>query len=267
VSGEHAGAIHRAFSQQAPSFEDPRFAPIFTAQSKWMFARLELRAADMLLDVAAGTGHVARALAPSVRCAVALDATEAMLGQGKAAADRDGVRNVIFLRGDATALPFPDASFDVVVARYAVHHFEGPEGPLGEMIRCLRPGGRIAVADIVADPDPAVAAAQNHLERLRDPSHTRMPALEELAALLQRAGLTIVASESREIERPLAPWLDQADALAATRAAIGAELAAELAGGAPTGFQPREVDGEMRFVHRMASVVAARGDGNEPAAG
>lgn len=257
MSAEHGGAIERAFSQQAPSFEDPRFSAIFTAQSEWMFEALELRSDDVLLDVAAGTGHVARALAGSVRCAVALDATEAMLGEGKAAADRDAVRNIVFLRGDATALPFPDASFDVVVARYAIHHFEAPEGPLAEMIRCLRPGGRLAIADIVADPDPTVAAAQNHLERLRDPSHTRMLALEDLAALLQAAGLTIVSAEAREVERPLAPWLDQADALGATRAAIGAELAAELAGGAPTGFRPREVDGEMRFIHRIASVVAA----------
>jgi ubiquinone/menaquinone biosynthesis C-methylase UbiE len=256
VSTEHEGAIQRAFSQQAPSFEDPRYAPIFTAQTEWMISALALRADDLLLDVAAGTGHVARALAPAVRCAVALDATEAMLVAGKAATDRDGVGNVIFLRGDAAALPFPDASFDVVVARYAIHHFEAPEVPVAEMVRCLRPGGRIALADVVADPDPSVAAAQNHLERLRDPSHTRMRALEDLAALLQRAGTTIAAADTREVERPLAPWLDQADALAATRSAIGAELAAELAGGPPTGFRPREVDGEMRFVHRIASVVA-----------
>ena len=260
MSADHEAAIQRAFSQQAPSFEDPRYAPIFTEQTEWMFAALELRADDLLLDVAAGTGHAARALAPAVRCAVALDATEAMLNEGKAAADRDGVGNVVFVCGDAAALPFPDASFDVVVSRYAVHHFETPEIPLREMVRCLRPGGRIAVADIVVDPDPSVASAQNHLERLRDPSHTRMLALEDLAALLQRTGMTIVAAEAREVERPLAPWLDQADALAATRAAIGAELAAELAGGPPTGFRPREVDGEMRFVHRIASVVAIRGD-------
>jgi ubiquinone/menaquinone biosynthesis C-methylase UbiE len=260
VSADHEGAIQRAFSRQAPWFEDPRYAEIFTAQTEWMFAPLELGGDDLLLDVAAGTGHVARALAPAVRCAVALDATEAMLNEGKAAADRDRVGNVVFLRGDAAALPFPDASFDVVVARYAVHHFEAPEAPLSEMVRCLRPGGRIAVADIVADPDPSVAAAQNHLERLRDPSHTRMLALEDLAALLQQAGMTIAAAETREVERPLAPWLDQADALTATRAAIGAELAAELAGGPPTGFRPREVDGEMRFVHRIASVVATRGE-------
>jgi SAM-dependent methyltransferase len=144
----------------------------------------------------------------------------------------------------------------VIVTRYAIHHFEAPERPLAEIARCLRPGGRVLVADVVADPDPSVAAAQNHLERLRDPSHARMLALEELAAALERAGLGVVSAESRDVERPLAPWLEQADTVADARAAIGAELAAELAGGPATGFQPRESDGEMRFVHRIASVVA-----------
>jgi ubiquinone/menaquinone biosynthesis C-methylase UbiE len=260
VTGDHAGAIQRAFSQQAPAFEDPRYAAIFTAPSEWMFAPLELRPDDLLLDVAAGTGHAARALAPAVRSAVALDATDAMLATGKAAADRDGLANVVFLRGDAAALPFPDASFDVIVSRYSVHHFEDPAVPLGEVARCLRAGGRVAIADVVADADPVVAAAQNHLERLRDPSHTRMLALEELAALVTGAGLRVTACPTREVERPLALWLEQADALSSARAEIGAELAAELAGALVTGFRPREVDGEMRFVHRMASVVAVRED-------
>jgi SAM-dependent methyltransferase len=183
-----------------------------------------------------------------------------MLEAGKASADRDGLTNVVFLRGDAAALPFPDASFDVIVCRYAVHHFEDPAGPLAEMARCLRPGGRIAVADVVANRDPAVAAAQNHLERLRDPSHTRMLTLDELAAAVAGAGLGITATRTREVEHTLAPWLDQADALASVRSRIGAELAAELAGGPATGFGPREVEGEMHFVHQLASVVAARDD-------
>jgi ubiquinone/menaquinone biosynthesis C-methylase UbiE len=258
VSADHIAAVELAFSRQAPAFEDPRYADVFVAPSGWMFAPLELNPDDLLLDVAAGTGHAARALAGSVRCAIALDATEAMLAQGQAAAERAGIRNLVFLRGDAATLPFPDGTFDVVVSRYAVHHFEAPERPLAEMVRCLRPGGRLAVADVVVDEDPTVAAAQNRLERLRDPSHVRALALAELAALPRPAGLEPVSAEARDLERPLAPWLDQTDTSAAARETIAAELAAELAGGPPTGLRPRDRDGEMWFVHRIASVVAIR---------
>ena len=166
MPGDHSEALERAFAQQAAAFEDPRFNRLFTTDSEWLFERLPLDPGDLVLDVAAGTGHVARRLAPSVRAVVALDATRAMLERGRA----QGVPNVIFVQGDAASMPFLDGSFDVVVSRFAVHHFEDPAVQLAEMRRCLRPGGRLAIADLVAD--PAAAAEQNRLEALRDPSHT-----------------------------------------------------------------------------------------------
>ena len=85
---------------------------------------------------------------------MALDATEAMLARGKTQATADGCHNVLFMRGDAAALPFLDGSFDVVVSRFAAHHFERPEAVVAEMVRCTRPGGHVALVDLVADEDP-----------------------------------------------------------------------------------------------------------------
>jgi ubiquinone/menaquinone biosynthesis C-methylase UbiE len=241
VGERHAREIERAFSQQAAAFEDHS---IFTTDSEWLFDRLPLDADDLVLDVAAGTGHVARRLAPRVRAVVALDATTAMLEQGREAAPP----NVLFVRGDAAALPFLDASFDVVVCRFAVHHFEQPREQVAEMRRCLRAGGRLAIADIVADPQ--AAATQNRLERLRDPSHTRMLTATELAAL---AGTDDI--EIRHIERPLEPWLAQTETPEDTAAEIRAALRDELAGGPATGFRPRDRGGELMFVHALASAI------------
>jgi ubiquinone/menaquinone biosynthesis C-methylase UbiE len=204
-----------------------------------------------VLDVAAGTGHVARRLAPKVRAVVAVDATEAMLEAGRVEAKRAALRNVVFMQADAERLPFLDASFDIVVSRFAVHHFAQPTEQTAEMRRCLRMGGRLAIADLVADPDPEVAAVQNHLERLRDPSHTRMLSLEALADLV---GTTDV--EFRDIERTLGPWLDQTQTSPEARDEIREALEAELAGGAPTGFRPREVEGQLGFLHTAASIIA-----------
>jgi SAM-dependent methyltransferase len=257
MADDHDATIERAFSQQARAFEDRRFNRFFAADVEWLFGHLELNPDVLALDVAAGTGHLARALAPKVRSVVALDATAAMLEAGRAAADDAGVRNVVFQRGDAAALPFLDASFDVVVSRYAVHHFERPGVPVGEMARCLRPGARLMVADLVCSDDPRVAERENELERLRDPSHTRMLPAAELTDLIG-AVANVVAVETRDLDRPLAPWLQQTQADAEVVERVEAALRAELGGGPPTGFRPREEGGELRFVHTLVCVTAVR---------
>jgi SAM-dependent methyltransferase len=244
VGDGHADRVERAFSRQAAAFEDPRFNRLFTTDSEWLFERLALTREDLVLDVAAGTGHVARQLAPCVRAVVAVDVTVAMLEQGRA----QGVPNVIFLRADAAALPFLDASFDVVVSRFAVHHFDEPAIQLAEMRRCLKPGGRLAVADLVAD--PAAADTQNRLERLRDPSHTRMLTAADLAALVGTHDV-----ELRDVMRPLEPWLAQTQTGPGAAGQIRDALRAELQGGPPTGLRPRDVDGELYFTHTMASLI------------
>jgi SAM-dependent methyltransferase len=238
--------VGRSFAQQAAAFEDPRYNRLFTTDSEWLFERLPLDADDLVLDVAAGTGHVARQLAPRVRAVVALDATPAMLEQGRREADKAGLRNVIFVRGDAAALPFLDDAFDVVVCRFALPHFEQPSIQVAEMRRCSR--GRLAVADLIAD--PAAADTQNHLERLRDPSHTRLLTLDELADLTSTRDI-----EVRDVERPLTPWLEQTETPTAAAREIREALRTEIAGGPPTGFRPRERDGELHFIHSMASAI------------
>ncbi|HWM09822.1 MAG TPA: class I SAM-dependent methyltransferase [Solirubrobacteraceae bacterium] len=238
-----SGERERSFTQQAAAFEDPRFNRLFTTDSEWLFERLPLDSDDLVLDVAAGTGHVSRRLAPQVRAVVALDATRAMLEQGRAQAPP----NVIFVQGDAERLPFLDGSFDVVVTRFAVHHFEDPLVPLAEMHRVSR--GRVAVADLIAHPE--AAETQNRLETLRDPSHTRMLELDELAKLVGTDDV-----EVRDVHRPLEPWLVQTDPAPDAAEEIRAALRDELAGGAPTGFRPSERDGELHFVHTMASLIA-----------
>jgi ubiquinone/menaquinone biosynthesis C-methylase UbiE len=254
----HADRVHAAFSAQAGAFEDARLNRVFTTDASWLFESLALDGSELLLDVAAGTGHASRSLAPSVRCVVALDVTEAMLTQGRLQAKRGGLANILFARGDASALPFLDESFDVVLSRFAIHHFERPEVQVSEMSRCLRSAGRIALADMVADDRPQRALAQNHLERLRDPSHTRMLSAPELIELARNAGLKDASIEVRALERPLQPWLEQAKTDPSAVAEITAALHDELDGGAESGFRPREHDGELHLTQSFASVIAGK---------
>jgi ubiquinone/menaquinone biosynthesis C-methylase UbiE len=256
---EHARRIEHAFTAQAEAFEDPSRNQVFTSDARWVFERLPLNGEEVVLDVAAGTGHAARQLAASARAVIALDATEAMLARGQAQAAAEGRENLVFMRGDATALPFLNGSFDVVVSRFAAHHFEQPERVVAEMVRCTRPGGIVALVDLVADDDPNVAVEQNRLERLRDPSHTRMLAAIEIQALLTEAGLESIDVATRPLERPLTPWLDQAETGDGAREEIRAALAADVGGDSTTGFRPRAGDdGALWFVQTFASAIASK---------
>jgi ubiquinone/menaquinone biosynthesis C-methylase UbiE len=261
MSGDgHAGEVERAFTIQAEAFEDSERNQVLTTEARWVFDHLPVAADSVVLDVAAGTGHAARQLAATARVVVALDATAAMLTRGQASAAQEGLANVVFMRGDATALPFLDGSFDAVVSRFAAHHFEAPARVVAEMARCTRPGGHVALVDLTAAAHPGIAAEQNRLERLRDPSHTRMLSATELTALLTDAGLELTDVTTRALERPLKPWLDQAETPLKTAAELERALNAELELGEPatTGFQPRIAHGELWFTQTLTACVARR---------
>jgi SAM-dependent methyltransferase len=262
VSDGHAEATERAFAQQAQTFADPRFNRVLTSESEWVFARLAVRDHDLVLDLAAGTGLGSRALAPKVRAVVALDATSAMLEVGRAEAEREGLANIVFQHGDAAALPFLDASFTIVVCRYALHNFADRDAVTAEIARVLRPYGRLGLADLVADEHADRADAQNAIERLRDPSHVCALSASALQALIVRHGLEATAAETREIRRPLGAWLEQSATPPEAQTEIERRLVEEINGGQSTGLQPRrEADGALSFVHTLTSVFALKPDG------
>jgi hypothetical protein len=118
----------------------------------------------------------------------------------------------------------------------------------------------VALVDLVADGDPEVAAEQNRLERLRDPSHTRMLAVLEVQALLTEAGLEAIDVTTRPLERPLRPWLEQAQTPAQSAGEIRQALDADMAGARATGFRPRtDEDGEIWFTQVFGSAIASKG--------
>lgn len=100
--------------------------------------------ADRVLDVACGPGNFTRAFARAVPegLVVGLDASRTMLA--RAAADTRAP-NVVYVRGDAEALPFADGSFDAVCCFAALYLIEHPMDAIAEIARVLAPGGRVAL--------------------------------------------------------------------------------------------------------------------------
>jgi SAM-dependent methyltransferase len=255
VTEAHDAAIREQFRLQAGTWtDDRRFA---TAGLDWIVAQLAPAATDQVLDVAAGAGHIGRALAPHVTYVAAIDLTPEMLEQGQRLAAAAGLRNIGFQLGNATALPWLDGQFDLVACRFTVHQVADPAAVVREMVRVAR--GRIAIVDMIADEDPAVAAETNRLERLRDPSHNRTHTAGELRDLLTAAGATVTATAGRDNPLDLEDWLERSQTPQQVRAEIRDRFARELDGGAPTGLRPvRGPDGAVSFTHTWAAVLAAR---------
>src|SRR5690606_30722485 len=82
------------------------------------------QAGDRAIDLGCGGGHVAYRLAPHVAEVVAVDVAAPMLETVAAEAARRGLANLAVRQAPAEALPFPDASFDLVVSRFSAHHWQ-----------------------------------------------------------------------------------------------------------------------------------------------
>jgi SAM-dependent methyltransferase len=258
MPGAHDDRVREAFTRQAGTIEDERFNVAFTSGLPWLLSYVVPRRDDVVLDVASGTGLVGRALADKVAAGTAVDSTPAMIAEGRERAAAEGHRALEFVSGSAERLPFADASFSLVVTRFSLHHFSDPAPAVDEMVRVLRPDGRVVVNDLVASTDPAVAARQDHVERLRDRSHVRMPPRGAVAGWLLSRGLEVQTVAEREIDRPVEPWLQQSvtdpDAASAVRAAFEADVAGEQT----TGMGPHRVDGQLWFHQRWEVTVARK---------
>ncbi len=254
----HHEVVRREFGKQASRFGKKGLALTSREYLQWMVDNLDLRPHFDVLDVAAGTGHLSRAIAPHVKRVVAVDLTPEMLLKGSHEAAEDGITNITFEQGLAENLPYPHDAFNMVVSRFSIHHFVDPEIQIAEMVRVCRPEGRIAIIDLVSPDDETLAAAYNRLERMRDPSHTRALPVAELRRALRDAGLEIVHTVSREVEVSVEPWLDLTGVEPEMRRTILDELTRELEGLTTTGMRPFIRDNELKFVQTWVVVVGVK---------
>jgi ubiquinone/menaquinone biosynthesis C-methylase UbiE len=158
------------------------------------------------LDVATGGGHTALTLARLGWSVSAGDVSGRMLENAKRLVNESGYQLETHLF-PAEAIPFPNASFDLVSARVAPHHFTSPEKFVAEAARVLKPGGHFLLIDgSVPDNDPQTEAWLHRIEKWRDPSHGAFLSRAAWEALVQDKGLTILRSSLHTKKQPDLEW-------------------------------------------------------------
>ena len=161
-----------------------------------------------------------------MREVVAVDIAPDFLEEGRKRASADAA-NVEFVEGDAMALPFGEAEFDLAGSLKTLHHLPRPELAVAELARVTRPGGLLLVVDQVAPIDPIAAVALDRFERARDPSHTRVLPDTDFRGLFDANDLVLRRAEFQSQRREVEPYLDLAGCEGGAR-----NRARALAGGA-----------------------------------
>ena len=182
---------------------DSWFVPVlFAPVAEQMVSGTALPPQARVLDIACGTGIVARTAASRL-CGqgqiTGLDLNPAMLRVARRVSDAAGLA-IDWVQGDAQALPFPDAAFDLVFCQQGIQFFPDRAAAIAEMHRVLAPGGEVAVAcwrGLARNPFFA-HLAQAVQQRVGSDALAMPFALDdplELGGLLQQAGFEDVSVE------------------------------------------------------------------------
>ncbi|TPW31249.1 class I SAM-dependent methyltransferase [Pararhizobium mangrovi] len=196
-----------------------------------------------VLDLGCGGGHVTFNAAPHAASVTAYDVAPQMLAVVERAAAERGLSNVKTRRGVAEALPFDDASFDIVLTRLSAHHWSDFAKGIGEAARVLKPGGIVGFADTLSPGRPMLDTYLQTIETLRDCSHVRCYAHAEWIAAMTGAGLRVGEARQYRLRLDFDAWIErmktpqvQTDAIRALQKSVASEA---------TGYFETEADGSF----------------------
>lgn len=241
--------LKNEFAKQAKNFNDPDHTIGNESIMRWILDSLEVNKKFDVLDAAAGTALVGRALAPHVNSVIALDATPEMLNEGRSSAQAQNISNISFQEGRVESIPFEDAKFDLIISRLAFHHFNEPKKPLQEMIRIAKAKGSVVIIDLISPDQEELAEQYNHIERLRDPSHTQALRIDEFGALFDSLDLQGSLVSSREIVVDFEKWVQLTKTPQPVIREIRSLLTAEIENKETlTGMRPYQSNGSLKFI-------------------
>ena len=254
---DNLAAINHSFEIQAQNFESKDVN--FTKENflNHTLSCVAPNNQDIVLEVAAGTCVCGRSFAPLVQTVACLDATLPMLQIGKQEAANNHLNNMVFIKGYAEELPFLNDSFDIVFSRLAFHHFADIDINFAEMVRVLKPGGKLVMIDMEAAAAD-LRESEDQIERMRDPSHVRNMSKAEMMNLFTAFDLSIQKCETTEIQQRLNSWLALTKTPENTQREITRQMLMEISGGPKTGFSPYMEQENICFNQKWVLIIGRK---------
>lgn len=194
------------FTRASAGYERVMVPAVFAVWAKDLVETAALGSGMRVLDVACGTGIVARLAAAQVGSmgrVVALDANEPMLAVARAQPAPMGA-GIEWRQGDATSLPFPDEQFERVLCQHGLQYVPDRAAALREMKRVLAPDGQLAVSTFsqsigyqVFERTAALFVGEKAAAIMREPF--ALSDLDELSRLVKTAELSLVQSHTKTL--------------------------------------------------------------------
>jgi arsenite methyltransferase len=159
-----AWAEDLGYPEELATVPEPAVESFAGVANPWAMGRLAL--GERVLDLGSGAGTdslIAAQMVGEQGHVTGIDMTQEMLAKARAAAAEMGATNVEFVEGEAERLPFPDASFDVVISNGVIDLIPDKDAVFMELFRVLAPGGRIQVADVTIQ-NPVSAEGRRNID-------------------------------------------------------------------------------------------------------
>lgn len=190
-------------------FHDPEHAAEFDRRSSMtgirasltdkMIEMLTLKGGELILDLATGTGRVARPLSKAMKSGqiIGVDQAFAMLDVGHQ--HKDPIEHYLQSAGEADKLPFKSNTFDRAFVSFSLHHFGNADGVVSEVLRVLKPAGRFVVLDPIIEEakdavDIQLEAKINQVFRRTHGESFKFHTASSIQRLLTKAGFRVPRS-------------------------------------------------------------------------
>lgn len=164
---------------------------------------LPLKSGMKILDLGTGSGYLSFSIAEKFTdmFIIGLDIVEKALVDNRIKAEKENIKNISFITYDGINFPFSDNDFDMVVSRYALHHFPDIQKSISEVSRVLKSGGFLFISDPAPNANDTSKFIDEYMQLKKD-GHIKFYTKDEWEQICTEAGLKFVGFWDSSIRFP-----------------------------------------------------------------